>query len=160
MKHEEVSPFLGKEKAGKFSATGIKFLGLRSRGPKKDLSTQAITLYKDGKFDAGTNRKITKATLAEWSPIFNREDRPLSDAEMLVIVLGRPPRTNKEGTLVQEASKIWDEGSEQERVASEIAAAVGMEHPYINKRRRLADDPGAAPTTADATPAKAAAGGK
>ena len=157
MKHEEVSPFLGKERAAKFSATGIKFLGLRSRGPKKDLSTQAITAYKDGKFENARNRKITKTVLGEWSPIFGRDDRTLTPEEMLIIVLGRPPRTNKEGTLVQEASKIWDEGSEQQRVASEIASAVGLEHPYINKRRRLADDPGAAPTTTDAK--QTAAGG-
>ena len=155
MKHEEVSPFLGKERAAKFSATGIKFLGLRSRGPKKDLSTQAITAYTEGKFENA--RKLTKTKLEEWSPIFGREDRLLSPEEMLIIVLGRPPRTNKEGTLVQEASKIWDEGSEQERVASEVATAVGLEHPYINKRRRLADDPGAAPNTADAK--QTAAGG-
>lgn len=155
MKHEEVSPFLGKERAAKFSATGIKFLGLRSRGPKKDLSFQAITAYKEGKFE--NPRKITKTVLSEWSPIFGREDRALTPEELLIIVLGRPPRTNKEGTLVQEASKIWDEGSEQERVASEVASAVGLEHPYINKRRRLADDPGAAPNTADAK--KTAAGG-
>ena len=152
MKTEEIPGWLGKERASVFAAGGINFLGLRSRGPKKDLSTQAIQAYIDGKFD-DSNRKITKKALNEWSPVFGLEDRHLSAGEMLIIALGRPPRTNKEGTLIQEASKIWDEGSDMERVAFEIADAVGLEHPYINKRRRPAE---AAPATAEQQQAAAA----
>ena len=152
MKDEEISKLLGDKIKG-FSEKGRNFLRSRSNGRDKELSCQVINDLSSGKF-----ANIPQTVRKEAGRAF--EKGTLSDSEIVIILLGRPPVTSTKEKGVQESGKIWPKKGEQADASVLLADKMKMEHTFKNVYRdpdaKKAEKPKPAAKAAKATPKKGA----
>lgn len=127
MKDEEISKLLGDKIKG-FSEKGRNFLRSRSNGRDKELSCQVINDLASGKI-----AKIPQTVRKEAGRAFDKGT--LSDSEIVIILLGRPPVTSTKEKGVQESGKIWPKKGEQADASVLLADKMKMEHTFKNVYR-------------------------
>ena len=128
MKDEEIAKLLGDKIEG-FSEKGRNFLRSRSNGRDKELSCKVLEDLASGKIE-----KLPQTVRKEAGRAFDKG--PLSDSEIVIILLGRPPVTStKDPKGVQESGKIWPKKGEQADAAKLLADKMKMEHTFKNVYR-------------------------
>lgn len=118
---------VGKELFEQFSAKGLSYLRNRINGPQRDFAAKVIELFED----SGIDKLLTEERRAEYANVLVERD-DISNAELMIILLGRPSVVSK-NKKIGEKSRVFPQESPQALAVQTLVKELGLKQGYINR---------------------------